>query len=315
MKHSRIAIVTGAAGFIGGHLTRKLRDEGFVVGGLGHGDMPQNERHERGLSMWVNGDVNRSNLTCIATELGCPQSIFHLAGGSSVAASMMAPYADYEKTCTSTMEVAEWVRIQSPETKVNFVSSAAVYGNKHSKPIIEASVLEPYSIYGMSKYIAELLLSAYSKNYGLNISIVRLFSVYGPGLRKQLLWDICNRLASGVDSLSLGGEGVERRDWIHVRDAVSIILAAMRATGPEPYIVNGGTGIGIDVATIARRLAFAYSGKEVDLVFSGLKRAGDPDYLVADTGRVRGLGIATHCDLDSGLKEYVTWFKQEISIR
>ncbi len=315
MIGSRISFVTGAAGFVGGHLTRRLFEIDAKVGGIGHGDLSPRIIAERGMSAWISGEVTRNNLDKLANELGMPDCIYHLAGGSSVAASMSAPYSDFAKTCGSTSELLEWARLNSPHSKLLFVSSAAVYGNKHSSHITERSHLAPYSVYGVNKRIAETLFESYAENYGLQVAIVRLFSVYGPGLHKQLLWDICRKLSKKSGELELGGSGREMRDWIHVQDAVDVMLQGIGAASPSALTINGGTGIGTNVESIASQLCRAFTGKEVKVEFSGAKRAGDPDYLVADIQQLKHLGKVAFLDVADGLREFVAWYKRENSIQ
>ncbi len=315
MSKSGISFVTGAAGFVGGHLTKRLFENNCLVGGIGHGELSPPAASERGMSAWMNGEVTRANLDKLAQQCGLPDYIFHLAGGSSVAASMSAPCTDFEKTCCSTSELLEWVRVHSPHSKMLFVSSAAVYGNKHSSHIAEHCLLAPYSVYGVNKRIAETLFESYTENYGLNAAIVRLFSVYGPGLRKQLLWDICTKLCRNSGLLELGGTGGEMRDWIHVQDAVDVMLSAIEIASNKVQIINGGTGIGTNVDSIARLVSRAFTGKEAKIEFSGARRAGDPDYLVADIQQLRQLGKCEFRDVADGLHEFVSWYKMENSIK
>src|SRR3954468_18229703 len=93
--------VTGARGFIGRHLSRKLADQGATVVGLGHGAWPPSEAAHWGVSSWVNGSVTGSNLNALARAGGAPTSVFHLAGGSSVAAAIANPREDFSRTVLS----------------------------------------------------------------------------------------------------------------------------------------------------------------------------------------------------------------------
>src|SRR6202012_4896575 len=102
-------------------------------------------------------------------------------------------------------------------------SSAAVYGAQHAGPIAEQDALVPMSPYGQHKLMMEQLCRSYAMTFGIRSTVVRLFSVYGASLRKQLLWDVCSRLHRGERSLMLGGTGREIRDWIHVRDVVRLL--------------------------------------------------------------------------------------------
>ena len=192
-------------------------------------------------------------------------------------------------------------------------SSAAVYGANHSEPIAESAFCEPFSPYGFHKRMAELALESYARNFGVRVGVVRLFSVYGPELRKQLLWDLCNRLAAGVSELTLGGEGTELRDWLHVEDAARVLLLALNNASEECFIVNGGTGLATSVREIAEGLCESW-GDQVPVCFTGVSRSGDPKFLVADVERLSELGAVPQRLWRDGLVEYVNWYKSQAGI-
>jgi len=154
------------------------------------------------------------------------------------------------------------------------------------------------------------VLHSYARNFGLRVAVVRLFSVYGPGLRKQLLWDVCGRLAAGADVLELGGTGAELRDWFHVEDAARLICLAAERAASEPLLVNGGTGVAVPVRDIAQGLVEAM-GRPVPVRFSGQSRHGDPERLVADTQRMQALGFAPQRGWREGLAEFAAWYQSQ----
>lgn len=208
--------VTGANGFIGRHLVRELADGGLVVHGVGHGALDPADARALGLQNWINGAVDAANLNALAAAHGLPSHVFHLAGGSSVGLSMERPFEDFSRTVASTARLLEWLRSFAPESRLVVVSSAAVYGADHTGPIPEGAALVPMSPYGHHKLMMEQLCRSYVQSFGIRCAVVRLFSVYGPNLRKQLLWDICSRLRSEQRTLNLGGTGAEIRDWTDV---------------------------------------------------------------------------------------------------
>lgn len=304
-----LAFITGARGFVGRHLARSLHARGFQVCGMGHGAWTEQERSVWGVDYWLNGDVSKNNLDIVKAHMGKPDVVFHLAGGSAVGPSLAAPEEDFRRSVLSAAELLEWARLTAPTTRLVLASSAAVYGAGHSRPILEADSLTPYSPYGSHKRIAEELFESYGKNFGLNVATVRLFSVYGPELKKQLLWDACGRLAKDASQLMLGGTGSELRDWFHVSDAAAVLeLAAGRACA-EGYTINGGTGLAVNVRQVAEQLCAAW-GAGTALSFSGQGRPGDPQYLVADVAKAAPLGFAPQTAWQTGVADYVAWFKQ-----
>ena len=215
--------ITGANGFIGRHLVRVLADQGHAVHGIGHGAINEPERQRIGLGQWLNGEIDSANLNTLAGQSGPPSTIFHLAGGSSVGLSIAQPLEDFSRTVASTARLLEWLRGLAPECRLIVASSAAVYGAHHAGAISEEAETQPMSPYGHHKLIMEQLCRSYAISFGIRATIIRLFSVYGPSLRKQLLWDLCSRLAQGQRELVLGGTGNEARDWIDVRDVVRLL--------------------------------------------------------------------------------------------
>lgn len=305
----KIVLVTGARGFVGRHLAAAAHSEGAYVCGIGHGAWPELEREAWGVSYWLNGDVTKRNLDILQSSVGVPNVIFHLAGGSSVASSLVAPEEDFHRTTLSTLELLEWSRSAAKDLQLVLASSAAVYGDGHNNAIAEGDRVAPYSPYGYHKHIAEELFECYGKNFGLNVAIVRLFSVYGQELRKQLLWDACGRLRHDRKKLVLGGTGNEVRDWLHITDAAQLMCSVADHANPECYVINGGTGIPTTVRQIGEILCAAW-GAETNLVFSGVGRHGDPKYLVADPTRMRALGFHPTINPEAGIASYVEWFNR-----
>ncbi len=302
-------LVTGAHGFIGRHLSRYLSSQGKVtVVGLGHGTYSETELASWGMLASINGDVSFSNLNRIANDLGEPEEIYHLAGGSSVGTSLRIPEEDFKRTVASTCELLDWVRLNTPKTPVVVASSAAIYGAGHSGPIVENVAVVPFSPYGYHKRMAELLCESYSNNFGLKTSVVRLFSVYGPELRKQLLWDTCHRLARGTGPLEINGTGLEKRDWLHISDCVAILAQA--ATFDKLFTtVNGGTGIATTVAEVVTALGQLWDNRPKP-TFTGISRSGDPTDLIADTTFASRMGMKTVMEWKTGMAEYVEWFRK-----
>lgn len=304
--------ITGAKGFIGENLSRHLANRGHSVVGLGHGHLTNHDLAARGLEGWLNTSVSAPSLELLRSQYGLPEVVFHLAGGSAVAPSLRAPHEDFERTVRSTAVLLEWLRLESPDTAVVYVSSGAVYGANHTGPIAESNTPAPYSPYGFHKYCAELLVQQYACNYNLSATIVRLFSVYGPGLRKQLLWDVAQRLQAGPARLELGGSGDELRDWLYIDDAVELLMRAATWAATTVPVVNGGTGIGTTVAATVSELIDAL-GLKTEQVFSGQVRAGDPRILVADVQRSAAMGFRAQISFAYGIGRTADWLKQRLN--
>jgi UDP-glucose 4-epimerase len=303
--------ITGAGGFMGRYLARELANAGQAVHGIGHGALTDSEKKHLGLRIWLNGEIDATNLNVLAAH-GMPSKVFHLAGGSSVGLSIVQPLEDFSRNVASTVRLLEWLRGSSPQSLIVAVSSAAVYGADHHGPIPERAALAPMSPYGAHKLMMEQLCQSYSLTFGMRMLVARLFSVYGPALRKQLLWDVCSKLQQDGRTLVLGGTGAEIRDWTDVRDVARLLTTIADLPQPEKFrIINGGSGRGTTVAEIAGMLVRNW-GADVAVRYSGVVRPGDPPSLLADDGVLRRLPFDWRISLEQGIADYVKWFKGRV---
>ena len=301
------AIVTGARGFIGQHLCAAFVAAGTRVAGIGYGAW--DTAADAGLTAWHAGEVDDRGLSTVAAALGTVETVYHLAGGSSVGPSLAAPYADFHNTVDTTARLLEWLRLRAPRARLVVVSSAAVYGVTDRGSIDEATRLVPASPYGAHKAMMEGLVANRARCFGLDATIVRLFSAYGPGLRKQLLWDLCGRCAAGA-AVAVSGTGDELRDWIHVDDAVDLLRAAAATAAPSAPVYNGGTGVATTVHAAVSLVCAAW-GQGRAPRFDGLVRPGDPPSLVARMDAAAAIGFAPRVALADGVADYVDWFRRQ----
>ena len=299
---SRRILVTGAFGFLGRYVARRWASEGWHVTGLGHGEWVVEDWRKWGMDEWFAADINAEALM---TYAGKPDLIVHCAGSGSVSFSVSHPFQDFERTTLTMAAVLEYVRLYSPATRVVYPSSAAVYGAVHKFPIYENADIDPVSPYGVHKYMAEDLCRSYAKNYSISVSIVRFFSIYGNGLRKQLLWDACCKLSSGYAKFA--GTGKELRDWIHVSDAAELLVTAALEASHKCPVINGGSGSSTSVREIVSRLAKLFPNAESN--FTGASRSGDPEHYQADITFASALGWRPRVDIDQGIELYAEWFK------
>ena len=299
--------VTGARGFIGRYLSFYLNKNGDKVFGLGHGAWPDTSAQQNGLELWINGEIDPGNLRILLEQSGPPDTIYHLAGGSSVGASLQTPTEDFKRTVVSTANLLDWVRGNVPKTHLVLSSSAAIYGNSPLEKLTEQGNYTPYSPYGFHKRNAELLCESYAHNFGLKIAIVRLFSIYGPGLRKQLIWDLCTRLKNQPQNLNLHGTGKELRDWLYIDDAVQYLVRASQFASCAPFIINGATGKATCVREIAEYVCSAW-GQRPNIVFSGNQHIGNPFSLVGQKSTTFEIHLSM--TISQGIANYVHWFQR-----
>jgi UDP-glucose 4-epimerase len=297
-------VVTGAHGFIGRHVARRFASAGWEVTGLGHGNWSQRELVAYGISFWHSTDIS---LDALITYSGKPDVIVHCAGSGSVAFSMSHPFEDYGRTVGTTAAVLEFMRLHSPRSKLVYPSSAAVYGMAKKLPIAESDPLLPVSPYGLHKVIAEMLCRSYASIFGLSVAVVRLFSIYGEGLQKQLLWDACSKVTRGDPQFF--GSGAELRDWLHVADAANLIYTLAQVADFECPTVNGGSGLGVTVGEILTSV-FECCNSPMKPLFTGQPRPGDPAGYQADVTSAGRFGWKAETSWREGVQKYVRWYKE-----
>lgn len=301
-------LITGGAGFLGQACARQFRAAGWRVVGIGHGHWSIDEAHAAGFDHWVNATISIEGLTGLEEKL---QAVAHCAGNGSVPYSLQQPLGAYENTVGTTAILLEYLRLHAPKAVVLYPSSAAVYGATTDRPLIETTTPNPVSPYGFHKQMVELLLASHALNFSQPAVAVRFFSIYGPGLRKQLLWDASARLLSGESPQIFWGTGDETRDWIHVDDAASLMLhlAAQSVGSSEPaslQVINGASGIRVTVREVLGRLAAALGSTTV-IKFNGAIRPGDPRFYHADVSQALALGWKPSTPLPVGIQNYVSW--------
>jgi len=297
-------LVTGAYGFIGRYVARAYHVAGFYVVGIGHGTWSEREARAWGMDEWHEADVHTDSLQSYAQDC---ETIIHCAGSGSVGFSLMHPMKDFERTVWTTHYVLEYIRVFSPKTRFLYPSSAAVYGSQQKLPLSPELPLHPISPYGVHKKIVEELCAMYARQYGLSIAVLRLFSVYGEGLKKQLLWDACGKLSRGqVDFL---GTGEETRDWIHVTDVARAFLFAGEKASAACPIFNVASGSAVKIADVLDSLFQAY-GASARPFFGGEVNVGNPDHYEADVETITRWGWRPTVSLEKGIADYVRWYRQ-----
>jgi len=291
------AAVVGAAGFIGSHLCRYLQNRGADVLGIDRQEIAEK------IGTAIRGEFPHPQV-CEAIAAHRAQQIYLLAGTSSVAISLADPVADLLGNARDTLVFLEWMRQREIRSTIVFVSSAAVYGDPAALPATIATPVQPISPYGISKLAGELYMRLYGRLHALDTRVVRPFSIYGPRLRKQVVWDILVKLHQPEPD-ALFGTGQETRDFVYVEDLCAALVLVGEAGSPAG-IYNVCSGQETSIATIAQRLS-AYTGRP-PLAFTGKSRAGDPLRWRGDCAELVDLDWHPSVSLDDGLRLTVDWF-------
>jgi len=251
LKDKRI-LVTGGAGFIGFHLCKKLLDftpNLTIYDNLSSGkienvkDLPK--------ANFVKGDILNLKKLCAVEKTDL---IFHLAAQVVVPYSMENPTEDFETNAHGTLNVLEKAR--KDDARLVFASSAAVYGNPAKLPTPEDYGFNPFSCYGLSKVVGEEYCSMYVKQYGLDITILRLANVYGSRCH-GVISDFLDKISRNPAKLEIIGTGLQSRDFVHISDIVDAFsLSATRenAVGQTFNIGFGKTTKIMDLAKIILKI-------------------------------------------------------------
>ena len=225
-----------------------------------------------------------------------PDVVVHCAGPASVPASLQHPEADR----AGAVDVLGALLDRLDGARLVLVSSAAVYGEPDELPIAETAAVAPVSPYGRHRVEAERL----ALNSGVPLVVARVFSAYGEGLRRQVLWDIAQRALAG-GPVELSGTGNETRDFIHARDVAAAIAAIASRSAFEGEIVNVAAGAETSIARLAELIAIELGAADVS--FTGLGRPGDPTRWRADVTRLRELGVEPGTPIEAGAAAYARW--------
>ena len=303
---SKNVLITGVAGFLGRYAAREFSRAGWRVGGL---DVvaPENA------ALAPEVTYHRAPLPGAALEeilrREQPDACVHCAGRASVALSMDDPSADFHDNTVLTFELLDALRRLAPRCRAIFLSSAAVYGDPATLPVREEHSIAPLSPYGFHKRQCELVCEEFSRVFALPTLSVRIFSAYGPGLRRQVVWDICQKAMGGA-RLELRGTGGESRDFIHAADVARALVLLAENAPAQGEINNLATGVETTIAELAR-LILGVLESPGSPAFDGINPSGNPLRWQADISRIAALGFAPALPLETGLRQVANWCAAE----
>jgi UDP-glucose 4-epimerase len=301
------ALVTGGAGFIGGHLCAALVEAGVEVVVL------DNFRTGRRANLTglpvrlIEGDIT-DRATVAAAVTGC-DVVFHLAALVSVPESMERPHDCVALNVTGLLHVLE-AAAAAGVRKLVFSSSAAIYGDDPTVPKVETMPPAPRSPYAITKLDGEYYCDLFTATGRLETTALRYFNVFGPRQDPRSAYaaavPIFIRRALAGQPLTIHGDGGQTRDFVHVRDVVGANLFAARTPGLTG-VFNVGYGGSLTIRDLATRIV-GLTGRSSPIEF-GPPRAGDVRHSRAAADKLRAAGWRPAGDLDHGLVETVNWFR------
>ena len=306
------ALVTGAAGFIGSHLSERLVSDGWTVTGIDsftdYYDPQRKRNNISGLESskeftLVEEDLN----TCrLADHLDGVSCVFHLAAQAGVRRSWGAEFSHYiDSNILATQKLLEAMKGSGIPNV--YSSSSSVYGDTRDLPMGEEHVTSPVSPYGATKLSAEHLCELYRVNFGVRYVALRYFTVYGPRQRPDMAFSIFTKAALSDGEIEVFGDGKQTRDFTFVLDAVEANVLASRYEGDgDIFNIGGGSRSSVlEVIEIIRR----ETGSDPSVRFME-KARGDVLDTWADTSKAaRVLGFKPTIGLEEGLKREIDWYR------
>lgn len=293
-------LITGAKGFLGRNVASYFHKLNYETYGIGNGDFEDKEDKSIDLDYWLKSEISIDKIKSINKKFDI---IIHCGGSGSVEFSIKNPYQDFRKTVNGTLEVLEYMRLYNPHAKLIYPSSVAVQGEQGNKPIKEDFIGTPVSPYGYHKKITEELCRSYSETYNLKISIIRLFSMYGNGLHKQILWDAYHKIKNSNGKVVFFGTGNETRDFIHIDDALNLIQIILN-NDKKFLIINGGTGKSYTINSVVN-LIKTILDSNCDISFNNEVHIGNPVFYQADMTKLQELNWKPKIEFEDGLKSYI----------
>lgn len=302
-------LILGAEGFIGNNLVNHFLSEKFAVYGC---DLFETARQDNYHYYKV------SRLSPEWEEIFSGQAFdycINAAGSGNVPYSMDHPFADFEANTLDTMRILDAIRRLNAKCRYLHLSSAAVYGNPSSLPVTEGSAIGPMSPYGWHKLMSEQICLEYSSLYGLSTAVVRPFSVYGPGLKKQLFWDIYRKTlqdkgkARAQAEIELWGTGEESRDFIYITDLVRSLQVVAERSSMKGEVYNIASGSETSIKKAASMLV-AELREGIAIKFNQHVRKGDPLHWRADISALTSLGFNPSVDFGDGIRLLAAWMKK-----
>lgn len=328
-------MVTGAAGFIGFHVSKKLLERGEDVIGIDNlNDYYDVSLKEARLALLKESATFSFQKTDLADREGMaqlfadhkPESVINLAAQAGVRHSLTHPHAYVDANVVGFMNVLEGCRQQSVKHLV-YASSSSVYGSNKSLPFaVTDSVDHPVSLYAATKKAGELMAHSYSHLYGLPTTGLRFFTVYGPWGRPDMAYFLFTKAISEGRTIDVYNQGKMRRDFTYIDDIVTGVLRtldnipepdenfAAEAPTPEtssaPYrIYNIGNHATVELSYL------------IELLEEGMGKTAKKNYMTIQPGDVeetyanvdaliKDVGFSPSTTIESGIERFLQWYRE-----
>jgi UDP-glucose 4-epimerase len=285
--------VTGAAGFVGSHVTDRLLSSGHIVTGYDNFSTGQARFLEGAAAndrfILIRGDI--LNLDLLSASMQGADFVFHLAANADVRFGTEHPRRDLEQNTIGTWNVVESMR-RCGARRVAFSSTGSIYGEPDIFPTPEdAPCPVQTSLYGASKLAGEALIQAYCEGFGMESFIFRFVSLLGERYSHGHVIDFCRQLKEHPEYLNVLGDGTQRKSYLYVHDCIDAMLTAIEAPASSVNIYNLGTQEHCIVNESIRWICEALDVRP-ELRYAGGVRGwiGDSPFIFLDTERIRSIG-------------------------
>jgi UDP-glucuronate 4-epimerase len=313
-------LITGAAGFIGFHLERRLLADGFAVHGLDNLNAYYDPSLKQARLAELGKNANFRFTPCELADRGAVAKIFasqhfayvvHLAAQAGVAYSAENPAAYVDSNLVGFANILEGCRHGQCRHLV-YASSSSVYGANTRMPLrISDRVDEPLSLYGATKRANELMAYAYAHLYGLPATGLRFFTVYGPWGRPDMAYWLFTEAICEDRPVRLFDDGHMRRDFTYVDDVIEAVVRLIQAppaAQPPHRLYNVGNEHPVEVVALLDILE-KLIGKRARRELLPMRAIDVAETFADSTELARDTGFAPHTPIEDGLRSFVTWYR------
>jgi len=232
------------------------------------------------------------------------------SGAANVQDSIKSPLRDYYLNTINVFNILNAIKENNNKCKFLNLSSAAVYGHPSKLPVLENQDLKPISPYGLHKKMSEEICKEFYDFFNIATCSLRIFSAYGDGLKKQLFWDLYNKIKNTNKKVELFGSGNESRDFIYISDLVKVIDIIINNAYFKAEVINVANGTETLIKD-AVNIFVNIIDSDKEVVFNGKEKKGDPKNWVADISKIQNMGFKPEITLEKGLLKYYEWIKKE----
>lgn len=312
MKHNfSKAIVTGGAGFIGSHIVERLVKDGIETYSIDNyfAGKKENLSHLHDYNNFHEIKCDVTDFKGLEKYFKFAEVVFHNAA-SKKTVCLNDPREDLQINAEGTFNILELSRKYDFE-KVVIASTGSVYGEPQYFPQDESHPLNPTSYYGVSKLAGERYGKVFEHLYGLNVSIIRYFHVYGPRQESSDVGGVVTIFARRLfydKPLIIFGDGTQQRSFTYVDDVVraNLLIANNRDTKGEVY--NCASGIKVTINELAQIMKEKFGKQHIPVKYEDWQ-PGDIKIFDIDNTKLKSLGFKFLTDFESGIEKTILWAK------